>query len=147
MSTKRSVILNGADLVQVNENGAASEAIKPGYLVKGVSTIAKQTSTGWVPPAFALERSELGAGIDDAHRGSGTIAAAYASGDTVKVGVCPPGTVLTAYIPSGQNIQEDELLESNGNGTLKSGSTNPVARSLDNVGAVTVETAIRVQII
>ena len=79
MATKRSIILKGCPVV--NEEGAASEAIKPGYLVKGVSTISLQTATtGYAPRALALERDELGRGIDDTYRSSAD-AAAYAIGD------------------------------------------------------------------
>jgi hypothetical protein len=149
MSTKRSVILQGGDNVVYNEEGAASAQVKPGYLVKGVSTIAHQTSTDKVPAAFAVERDELGAGIDNTYQTSGTISAFYASGDTVKVAVCPAGTILTAYIASGQNIQEDELLDSAGDGTLKTSASDDavVARSLETVGAVTTTTALRVQVV
>lgn len=143
MATKRSVILQGTPTV--NEEGVASATVKPGYLVKGVTSIEHQTGTGFVPCAVALERSELGAGFDDTYRGDGTPSAYYASGDVVKVGVFKAGERFTGWIASGQNIQADELLESAGDGTLKSGSTNPVARSLDEVGAVTVLTALRVE--
>jgi len=143
MATMRSVVLQGTPIC--NEDGAATEAIKPGYLVKGVTSIAKQTGTGFVPKAVALERDELGAGVDDTYRGAGTPAAAYASGDTVKVGVFKSGERALGYIASGENISADELLESAGDGTYSSGSTNPIARSLDAPGAVTVETAIRVE--
>jgi hypothetical protein len=142
MATKRSIVLQGCPIV--NEDGAATEAIKPGYLVKGVTSVAKQTGTGWVPRALALERDELGRGIDDTYDGAAG-AASYASGDTVKVGVFKSGERATVYIASGENIQADELLESAGDGTFASGSTNPIARSLDAPGAVTVETAIRVE--
>jgi hypothetical protein len=144
MATKRTVVLKGTPIV--SEEGTASEAIKPGYLVKGVSTIAKQTgTTGSVPKAVALERDELGAGIDDTHRGSGTIAAAYASGDRVKVGVFKSGEEATGYVASGQNIAEDDLLESAGDGTYAEGSTKPIARAMEALGSVIVETALRVQ--
>jgi hypothetical protein len=143
MALKRSVVLQGQPIV--NEDGAASEEIKPGYLVKGVTTIAKQTATGFVPKAVALERDELGTGIDDTYQGRSTVSAFYASGDTVKVGVFKSGERAVGYIASGENIQADELLESAGDGTYASGSTNPIARSLDAPGAVTVETAIRVE--
>lgn len=144
MSTKRSVILKGCP--EVNEEGTASEAIKPGYLVKGVSTIAKQTATtGSCPKAVALERDELGTGIDNTLQGSGTGSAYYASGDRVKVAVFASGDEATGYVASGQDIQEDELLESAGDGTFKSGTTKPIARAMETIGAVTAETALRVQ--
>lgn len=145
MATKRSVILKGTPTV--NEDGAASAEVRPGYLVKGVTTIAHQTvSNAPVPKAFALEREELGRGFDNTYQSAGQDSAYYASGDTVKVGVFRPGDVVTAWIASGQNIQADELLESAGDGTLKSGSTALVGRSLDEIGAVTVLTPLRVEI-
>lgn len=145
MATKRSVILKGSPTI--NEDGAASATVKPGYLVKGVSTIAHQSSTGNVPKAFALERDELGAGIDNSLQGSGTPSAYYASGDTVKVGVFYAGCEVTAFVASGQNITEDDLLESAGDGTLAEGSTNPIARAKETLGAVTEVTAVRVEIL
>lgn len=142
MANKRSIVLRGCPIV--NEEGSASEAIKPGYLVKGVTTIAKQTGTGWVPRAVALERDELGRGIDDTYR-SRAGAAAYASGDKVKVGVFKSGEEATMYVASGANIAEDDYLESKGDGLLKEGSTNPIARAMESLGVVSVETALRVQ--
>lgn len=145
MSIKRSVVLRGCP--EFNEYGAASEAIKPGYLVKGVSTVAKQTATtGFFANAVAVERGELGQGIDNA-AGNGVLAAPYASGDTVKVAVFDSGDEATMWIASGQNIVEDDLLQSAGDGTLAEGSTRPICRALETVGAVTVETALRVQFI
>jgi hypothetical protein len=145
MSIKRSVILRGCP--EFNEYGAASEAIKPGYLVKGVSTIAKQTATtGYFQVAVAVERGELGQGIDNA-AGNGVLAASYASGDTVKVACPRKGDELTMWVASGANISEDDLLESAGNGLLTEASTRPIVRSLETLGAVTVETAVRVQVI
>lgn len=142
---KRSVIGKGCP--KVTEQGTATETIKPGYLVKGVSSVAKQTSTTKVPKAFALERDELGQGIDNAHQGSGTTTAFYASGDRVKVGVFKSGDEVLAFVASGQNIVEDDLLESAGNGLLAEGATNPIARALESPGAVLVETAVRVEIL
>lgn len=145
MSIKRSVILRGCPLF--NEYGAASEAIKPGYLVKGVSTIAKQTATtGYFQVAVAVERGEMGQGIDNS-AGNGVLAASYASGDTVKVACPQKGDELTMWVGSGANISEDDLLESAGTGLLVEGSTRPIARALETLGVVSVETAVRVQVI
>lgn len=141
---KRSIVLNGSPIVQ--EQGVASEAIKPGYLVKGISTIALQTgTTGSVPKAVALEKDEFGQGIDDTYRGSGTGAAAYASGDRVKVGVFKSGERALGYVASGQNITEDDLLQSAGDGTYAEGSTKPIARACETLGFVGVETALIVE--
>lgn len=144
MSTKRSVILKGCPIV--SEEGAASETIRPGYLVKGVGTVALQTgTTGSVPKAVALERDELGQGIDNTRQGSGTSTAYYASGDRVKVGVFKSGEEATGFVASGQNITEDDLLQSAGDGTYAEGSTKPIARAMETLGAVTAITALRVQ--
>jgi hypothetical protein len=144
MATKRSVILKGCPTV--SEEGVASATVKPGYLVKGVSSVAHQTSTTKVPKAFALERDELGAGIDNTYQGSGTGTAFYASGDRVKVGVFAAGDEVTAFLASG-NYVEDDLLESAGDGTLQEGSTNPIARVMENLGQSAAVRACRVQIL
>ncbi len=144
---KRSVILK-ADSPTISEEGVATETIKPGYLVKGVSSVSKQTgTTGSLPRAVALERDELGQGIDNTHQGSGTATAFYASGDRVKVCAFAPGDEAIGFVASGQNIVEDDLLQSAGDGTYAEGSTKPIARAMESVGAVTVETAIRIQFI
>jgi hypothetical protein len=144
MANKRKIILRGDP--EVNEYGAASATVKPGYLVKGVSVIAHQTSTTKVPRAVALERDELGTGIDDTYRGSGTISAFYASGDQVKVAVFDSGDEATVFLASG-NYSEDDLLESAGDGRLQEGSTNPIARCMENLGLLTAGGAARVQFI
>lgn len=150
MATKRSVILKGSPVI--NEDGAASEAIKPGYLVKGAypgsTAVAKQTATtGFFVALVALERDELGRGIDDTYQGRVAGAAAYASGDKVKVAAPKAGEEYTMYVASGQNISADDLLQSAGDGTLAEGSTRPIAQALETLGAVTVETALRVRFI
>lgn len=147
MSNKRTIVLRGCPAQ--NEYGVATESIKPGYLVKGVSSVSKQTASDRVVPALALERSELGTGIDNAHQGQSTVSAFYASGDQVKVGVFRQGDEATVYVASGQNITEDDLLSSAGDGTFKEEATaeQAFARALETLGAVTTETALRVQFI
>jgi hypothetical protein len=143
---KRSIILRGCPIV--NEEGIATETIKPGYLVKGWSYLALQTgTTGSVPRSVALERDELGQGIDNTRQGVGTITAFYASGDTVKVAAFAPGDEALMFVESGSNITQDDLLESNGDGTLTEGSTKPIARALETLGVVAAITALRVQFI
>lgn len=154
MSVKRSIILRGDP--EINEYGVASEAIKPGYLIKGVSTVAKQTAAVRCPFVLAIERDELGAGIDDTYlvSGSGAPAAAYASGDTVKAAAFDAGDEATVYVASGANISEDDYLQSAGNGLFvevgaaySSGTGGAMAQALETLGAVSVETAVRVRVI
>lgn len=102
-----------------NEDGKASEVVKPGHLVKGVLTIAKQSTAGGpASRTFALERDELGKGIDDSYTDTAG-SANYAIGDYVKVGSFAPGMRVNALIASGQNIAEDSFLEPAGDGTLR----------------------------
>jgi hypothetical protein len=109
----------------INEDGVAGSALVPGMLVSGVSTInVHAAAAANCARAFALERDELGKGIDTA----------YAIGDTVKVGVFHGGQRVYAFIASGQNIAEGGLLESAGDGTLAANSAGVVlARALEAV--------------
>jgi hypothetical protein len=148
MANKRTVVLKGDP--EVNEDGVASATVKPGYLVAGHASIAHQASAGAdCERAFAMERSELGAGIDDTYRGSGTISAYYASGDTVKVAVCDGGDEVTAFVASGQNIADGSYLEAAGDGTLKlynAGVKLAVALEAHAPNVVSGDAAIRVRI-
>lgn len=136
MSVKRTIALLGQPVY--NEDGAAAEAITPGHLVKGVTSIAKQTATtGQLNPSFALERDEMGRDIDEV----------YAIGDTVKVGTFHPGQHVLALIASGQNIAADAQLESAGDGTLRAlASGVAIARALEAVNA-TATSRLRVEIL
>lgn len=151
---KRTVILKGDPVY--NENGVATATVKPGYLVKGVSFIAPQTATVVpMPKAFAVEREEFGTGIDNARQGSGTISAFYASGDVVKVAVCGPGDVVTAYLASGESVSEDAVLASDGAGLLNAisvyssgvGDDYPIARALETIAAPSGAVLIKVEIL
>lgn len=132
---KKSIMLLGQPVY--NEDGAASEAITPGMLVDGVSTIAKHASAAAnTPRTFALERDEMGDDID----------VDYAIGDTVKVGAFHQGQHVLALIASGQSITENQRLESAGNGTLRALAGGvALARSLETISA-TANTRIRVEI-
>jgi len=131
-SNKRTIMLLGEPYY--NEEGAASEEIKPGHLVDGVTAIAKHaTAGGACPRAFAVEREELGRGIDDTYKNRAG-SAAYAIGDQVKVAVCVPGQHVLAIIASGQNISANARLESAGNGTLRILNSGVIiARALEAV--------------
>lgn len=134
---KRVVTLKGHP--QVNEDGSATTTIVPGYLVQGVSSVAPHaTAGGNNPRAIALEKSEMGTGIDSTFSGtnSGTGSPNYASGDKVKVGVFAPGMRFVGWINSGQVISENSFLESAGDGTFRIfGSGTVLARALEAVTA------------
>jgi hypothetical protein len=50
-------------------------------------------------------------------------------------------------VASGQNIVEDDQLQSAGDGTFAEGSTKPIVRACETVGAVTVETAVILEVL
>lgn len=134
---KKSIFLLGQPVY--NEDGVAGEVITPGQLLQGVTTLLKHASAGAnAARTFALERDEMGKTIDNT----------YAIGDTVKVGSFHQGEHVLAFIASGQNLTEGQLLESAGNGTLRAlASGVALARSLETTGAVTVLTRVRVEIV
>lgn len=91
-----------------------------------------------VQTAVFLEQIELNLGVDDA----------YEDGNKCKVGILKPGDVFWGLIPSGQDISFGEILQSNGDGKLKThGSGYGRFVSLDNPGAVTEDTRIRVEVL
>jgi hypothetical protein len=148
MSIKRSVILRGEPLV--DEQGTASAQVKPGYFVNGVTSIAHSAEAAGtdIPRIVALERDELGAGIDNANQGQGTVSAFYASGDRVKTAALRPGDEVTAFIASGYGVAVNDRLMSHGDGTLRplEGSNTRIAVAMEAVtGSVSVP-ALRVRI-
>lgn len=134
--TRHTIVLMGTP--NQNEDGAAGEAITPGDLVNGVTTIVRHANaSAMAARRFALERSEMGKGIDDD----------YAVGDTVKVGQFAPGDRVYGFIASGQDLAIGAIVESAGDGTLKAGTTAPIAKALEATGAVTAKTRCRFEII
>ena len=101
------------------EQGAAGEAgILPGMAVQGELTIMKHATAGGASPRkFALERQEMGQGIN----------VAYSVNDRVKVGSFAKGDRVYTFIPVAANIPIDGPLTSNGDGTFKTaGATDEV---------------------
>lgn len=134
-TSKRTIHLLGQPVY--NEDGAAGEVITPGMLVKGVTTVTKQsTADARCAVAVALEREEMGLSIDDT----------YAVDDTVKVGVYKAGGRFLGWLASGQNVAEGALLAPNAAGLLKAGAaTAAVARALEAIDASSGDTRIRVE--
>lgn len=123
----------------IDEQNTASEAFLPGTLIEiNAGQWRKHAgSAGAAAAIFALERDEIGKGID----------VAYAIGDYVKAGYFAPGDRVNALIPSGQNVAEGAELESDGAGRLKAGTTKPIARAAAASGAVTADTRLAVIIV
>lgn len=83
--------------------------------------------------AVYVERPEHNQGIDDP----------YEVDELARVYILQPGSVALMLVPSGQNIADNDLLESNGDGMLKEGSTAPIFRAAEGLGAVTAPTRIK----
>ena len=131
----RSVVLAGTPVVA--EEGTATAAITPGMLVQGITSVAPfSTAGGPAPRRFALERDEIGKGIDDA----------YAVGDTVKVGSFAPGSRVNALINSGVSVTAGGFLEPAADGTLRAfASGTRIAVALESATA-TARRRLRVEI-
>jgi hypothetical protein len=134
---KRVVLLRGGDKIIQVENGIAGGAIRPGHLVDGVSSVVVHaTAAGVCPRAIALERDEFGTGIDETYIGTnnGTPSPYYASGDQVKVALCHPGVQFTGWVASGQNITENDRMESAGDGSFRKYAAGTIlARALETL--------------
>jgi hypothetical protein len=138
---KRLIVLLGDPLY--NEDNKAAEAIMPGHLLafNGSGDLVKH-ATAAAPKAamnIALEREEMGKGIDDA----------YAIGDTVKVGAFSPGMRFLGIIPTGQNLAKGAQVESDGAGRFRAVSTGgALARALEAVNNASGSDArIRLEVI
>ena len=121
-----------------SEDGVAAEAITPGHLVMGVTSLTKNTENGvLVARVFALERDEMGDEID----------VAYAIGDTVKTGHFAPGDRVLAWVPSGTNVAEGAYLATDNGGRLVAvGGGTRIARALEAKN-VLADTRIRVELV
>ena len=123
----------------------AIEAITPGMLLElhdnsgarawGVHDAADDPC----PAVVALDQPMMNLGIDDA----------YAASDLVLAGALRPGSMFYGIIPSGQDIDIGERLQSNGDGKLKAAASGDVrfVSHTDTGGAVTEDTRIRVEVL
>lgn len=131
------------------EDFLASAAITPGMLVEMHDNSG---ATAWRPHDTDSEMVSVAVALDRPENNY-TIDTDYAVGDMVPVAFLPPGAMFYGIIPSGQDISNAELLQSNGDGKLKAATATTATantakfQSLDNPGSVTVDTRIRVQVI
>jgi hypothetical protein len=134
------VALRGEPIV--DEQNAASEAITPGMLCEvnqpALGQIRKHaTAGGNAAPTFAMERDEMGQGLD----------VPYAIGDRVKLGRFSVGMGVNGLLAAGQTCTGKEFLESNGDGTMRVAVTDAstddtqrrgiVAKSAESTGGAT----------
>jgi hypothetical protein len=95
--------------------------------VQGITSVAPlAASAAKAAAAVALEREELGLGIDDP----------YAVGVTVKTAVYKPGERFLGIIMSGVTVTEGAFLTGAGDGTLAVGTAaNAIGRSREALTA------------
>jgi hypothetical protein len=136
MAEKRAIVLKGQPYL--DEDGAASASITPGYAVDmGVTSVGVHATANGPGRRYALERDELGNDIDEA----------YAIGDYVKVGNFYPGQRVLVWVASGQDISAGDLLGHAGDGTVKDYASGEYAgRALETIGAVVVLTRLRMEV-
>lgn len=107
----KSIILKTREGGPLRKELVTDEAITPGHLVErgGAQECQKHsTANGSALPMFALENDLVGDDLDDA----------YASGETVQLGVFAPGEEVQAWLAYGETISEGDPLTSAGDGTL-----------------------------
>lgn len=139
MSVRNVIALFGPPIF--NEDDKAAAEIIPGMLVgwDANGDLVPHSDAGAPATArnFALERDEMGMGIDDP----------YAIGDQVKVGAFHQGQRVYAWLASGQNVSKGDELDSDGQGMLVAGTAAPVGRALEDTDASDGDTRIRVEVI
>lgn len=123
----------------------AIEAITPGMVLELHDNSGARawgvhdTADDPVSAVVALEQTHMNKGIDDA----------YAADDLVLAGSLRPGSMFYGIVPSGQNINVGDRLQSNGDGKLKAAASGDVrfVSHTDTGGAVTADTRVRVEVL
>ncbi len=141
MALHKITLMGGPPII--NEEYKALEAITPGHLLEMVSSGVKKNTAAAanVAPCFALEREEMGNGID----------VAYAVGDIVKTGTYHPGQRVYALLASGVNVAVGAYLTGDAAGLLTSASVAAgirTARALEavNTSGIAPVTGTRIQV-
>jgi len=141
---RKVIILNGDPLIK--EELTATEAIIPGHLIEfaSASSAQKNTQVANQSVMVALERDELGKGIDDA----------YAASDVLKHAVLKPGDRFYGWLASGHNVAAGDFLAPQSGGLMGKTSVSTtlrVAQALEAVNtsgsAPVAGTRIRVQVV
>lgn len=139
MANPKTVILKGRP---IRKEGLAGNAlITPGYLIEWLSAadvlMPHSTSTGAAAKRFAIE--------DDPQ--AGEIGTAYASGSRIQYGVFGAGDEVYAFLVANATVARGDFLESNGDGVLVAGTTNPIAQAAEDTTAGASASRIRVEVL
>lgn len=139
---------------------AKSSTIKPGYLVEMVNDGGAlkwqehSSAAGQCPMFVALEDAIWGADYISSTVGNrGSVDYLYPAGSIVPVWALRTSFKFWGIIPSGQNVNAGDALQSNGDGKLKAATATTASanvyrfQALDSPGAVTADTRVVVQVI
>ena len=110
----------------VIEEYAAVGAITPGMLIEVTSAGKVQphaSSAGRALPMFALEDELQGRGID----------VPFVANERVQCWLPGRGDMVYGLLADGETADIGEWLESNGDGYLKVGTTNPIGQAVEAV--------------
>jgi len=126
---------------------------KPGHIVETFNdTTVTPNVRGWrrhssatgIPSKFVLLENDIfNKGVDDT----------FALGNSGAVMCLRVGDAIWGLIPSGQNITQDDPLQSNGDGTFKAATATTAAANVahykaqETLGAVTTLTRCRIEVI
>jgi hypothetical protein len=126
-----------------HDEATAADTVTPSMLVESDANGEVQphsTADGVAELAFAEIDGLQGKTLDDD----------YSTGDLVMINREVPGNVTQAWLAVGENVAAGALLASNGDGTLKAGTTNPVAvarEALDLTGSGAALTRLAVRVL
>jgi hypothetical protein len=128
-----------------HEDGTATETIKPGYLVKGVTSIAKQThSSSEVPEGVRARARRARRGHRQHAPGLGHGSAFYASGDRSRSACSSRATRPRVRRVGSEHRRRRHCSSRPVTAPSPKASTTPIARALETVGAVTRRDGVRV---
>lgn len=148
-STPSTIILRGDPIYEERPlealDACGNGFITPGMLVEyyGDSVRPHSTDGGQASPIFAVE----GQNPDSSSITLGDIDEDYdTDAQAVKMAVCRPGTRVYALIAPLTTVTQNAVMDSNGDGYLGTGSTNPVCRALEAVNNSAGTTPARIEV-
>ena len=123
-------------IVRVNDLPAAG-TVTPGHaLARDAGTYAFHPAAEAGPLTLALNVPELNKTFDDT----------YAADDLMFAGIFPAGSSGLAWLASGENVTDGDLLESAGSGNLRAlAAGSALARAIEDKDATAGAARIRVE--
>lgn len=127
------------------DEALAGAALTPGHL------LAQNSSGKVIKHSGAGASAEKAFAMEDALQGR-TIATAFAANEVVPIVRAAPGDHIYAWLAAGEAVTFDDLLTSNGDGTLKVATSTDIRvaaplEEVDNSDTGAVDVRIRVRIL